>query len=112
MSEAQSPPLRGLLSHQGEGDIQRFTLCCLWNPNFASTLEVVLEGKLIVRLEAVREPGTGGGRSIKEVTFDPRWRGKGPWGEGGGEVEFPVPPVFSLCHHMRVGLGKALKEVV
>ena len=55
-----------------EGDIQRFTPCCLCNPNFSSTLQEVLEGKLIVRLEAVREPGPGGGWSIQEVTFDPR----------------------------------------
>ena len=31
-----------------EGDIQRFTPCCLWNPNCGSSVEEVLEGKLDV----------------------------------------------------------------
>ena len=31
-----------------EGDIQRFTLRCLWNPNCESSVEEVLEGKVDV----------------------------------------------------------------
>ena len=31
-----------------EGDIQRFTPCCFWNPNCGSSVEEVLEGKLDV----------------------------------------------------------------
>ena len=31
-----------------EGDIQRFTPCCRWNPNCGSSVEEVLEGKVDV----------------------------------------------------------------
>ena len=43
-----SPPGWSPAASLWEGDIRRFTPCCLWNPNCGSSVEEVLEGKLDV----------------------------------------------------------------
>ena len=56
----------------GKEDIQKLTPCSLGILIVGALWRTSWKANWMWGLEAVREPGPGGGRSFQEVTFDPR----------------------------------------